>query len=289
MTDKDLCLLLCTNGFSASRPALDYGIWLAGVLKLPVRLLGVVERPSQLGKVEALLRETALRLSAVNIPNQSLIDRGRGSVVIARHASRGNFITVVGPLGRPTWRRVVQGRSFRRLLSRIETPILYVREAQLPIKRILLCMGGLGYADSVKTMCLQLAQLTGAAMTVLHVVEPVTLDYPLAKMLQNNWQDVLQTDTPQGRNLRMAMEHLQGEGVQTDFKVRQGSAVHEILSEVHQGEYDLLGLGSPYSAHSLRHLYLPNVTAEVAERVRCPVLTVRLGHDMVALGEVTGN
>jgi nucleotide-binding universal stress UspA family protein len=51
--------------------------------------------------------------------------------------------------------------------------------------------------------------------------------------------------------------------------------VHEILDEVRQGKYDLLGMGSPYSAHSLRHLYMPNVTAEVAEGVLLPVLAVR--------------
>jgi hypothetical protein len=34
-------------------------------------------------------------------------------------------------------------------------------------------------------------------------------------------------------------------------------------------------MGSLYSAHGLRQLYAPNVTAEVAEVIGCPVLSVR--------------
>lgn len=63
------------------------------------------------------------------------------------------------------------------------------------------------------------------------------------------------------------------------MKLRQGSAVHEILDEIQTGEYDLAAMGSPYSGHSLRHLYMPNVIAEVAETAGLPVLTVRRGHE----------
>jgi hypothetical protein len=39
-------------------------------------------------------------------------------------------------------------------------------------------------------------------------------------------------------------------------------------------------MGSAYSAHSLRHLYMPNVTAEVSEVVAIPLLSVRLGYEL---------
>jgi hypothetical protein len=34
-------------------------------------------------------------------------------------------------------------------------------------------------------------------------------------------------------------------------------------------------MGSQYSGHGLRQFYAPNVTAEVAETIGCPVLTAR--------------
>ena len=49
----------------------------------------------------------------------------------------------------------------------------------------------------------------------------------------------------------------------------------EILAEVNDGNYDLLCMGSPYSSNALRQLYTPNVTAEIAEHDRVPVLTAR--------------
>jgi hypothetical protein len=37
-------LLLCTNGCDTTRPALEYGVWLAGILNTSVVLLGIVMR-----------------------------------------------------------------------------------------------------------------------------------------------------------------------------------------------------------------------------------------------------
>jgi nucleotide-binding universal stress UspA family protein len=51
--------------------------------------------------------------------------------------------------------------------------------------------------------------------------------------------------------------------------------VEEIVGEVEEGGYDLVCMGSSYNAHTLRQYYTPNVTAEVAEAVHCPVLTAR--------------
>lgn len=274
-------LLLCTNGNPASRPALEYGVWLASTLKAPVFLLGVIESGSQADPVDRLMRETIEQLKEAGVPHQADLDRGRASIVISRWAATGRFLTVVGRLGRPAWRVVVQGRSFRRLLEKIESPILYVPQARLPLRRILICMGGLNYASGMEHLILYLAQAVQAQVTLLHVVEPINLDYPVARRTQLHWKEILETDTPQGNNLRQALIEARQAGVETTFKVRQGSAVHEILDEVHTGDYDLVGMGSPYSAHSLRRLYMPNVTAEVAESLELPVLAVRKGHALV--------
>lgn len=280
MNDEPASLLLCTNGCDAARPALRYGVHLAELLNLPVVLLGVIERKSHEIKVLNSLAEASQRLEKAKIGFRQQLERGRASIVIARYTKMGNYLTVVGPLGRPVWRRVIQGRSFRRLQSRIETPIFYVPEERWPVRRVLLCMGGLGYARAVENLSLNLACAAEADLTLLHVVEPITLDYPLAHEIQEKWEEILETNTPQGRNLRAAMQRIREAGLAASLKVRQGNIVHEILDEVRSGEYDLVGMGSAYSAHSLRHLYMPNVTAEVAEGVNCPVLTVRQGYDL---------
>jgi nucleotide-binding universal stress UspA family protein len=51
--------------------------------------------------------------------------------------------------------------------------------------------------------------------------------------------------------------------------------IREIVAEAREGDYDLIAMGSPYSAQGQRHYFLPNVTAAVAEAVERPVLTSR--------------
>ena len=63
--------------------------------------------------------------------------------------------------------------------------------------------------------------------------------------------------------------------MKANLKLRQGNVIEEILAELKDGDYDLVCMGSLYSAHGLRQMYAPNVTAEVAEVIGCPVLTVR--------------
>lgn len=283
-------LLLCTNGCETTQPALDYGIWLAQALQSAVKLLGIIEDEDQDACVSSLLEELSGKLAEIGLDYSVELDRGRGTPVIARHASSGDHLTVFGPLGRPVWRRVIQGRSFRRILARVEKPLLYVPRNPQQLKRILLCMGGLGHEASMERMGIYLARKTGARVTLLHIVEPVTLQYPTASEIHHHWQDVLETDTPQGRRLRQALDEVQSSGLEAEIKIRHGNVIHEILDEIHQGGYDLVGMGSAYSTHSLRQRYLPNVTAEVAEAAVCPVLSVRAGGELPWVGEsLTGN
>jgi nucleotide-binding universal stress UspA family protein len=277
MTDESFRLLLCTNGCKTTRPSLAYGAWLAGLLKAPVTLLGIVEETSQQASVSALTQQVIDSLDKNNTQYKLVIDKGFAPDVIARYAvQEEHSLVVVGPLGRPAWRRFMMGRSFRRLMARIQRPILYVPKEHLKLQKVLVCMGGLGYADTVIQLSVRFAELTGAEVTLLHVVEPITLDYPTSHEIFEHLENIQETNTPQGRNLRAALQLIHAAGLTARLKVRKGSVVNEILDEISTGHYDLVGMGSAYSVHSLRHLYMPNVTAEVGESVPCPILTVRL-------------
>lgn len=277
MTGESFRLLLCTNGCETTRPSLAYGAWLAGLLKVPVTLLGIVEEVSQQNSVQALTRQVIETLDKNNIQYRLVLDKGYAPDVITRYAALDEHsMVVVGPLGRPAWRRLMMGRSFRRLMARIQGPILYVPKEHLRLQKVLVCLGGLGYADTVIQLCVRFAGLTGAEVTLLHVVEPITLDYPTSHEIFEHLENIQETDTPQGRNLRAAMRLIHAAGLTARLKIRRGSVVNEITDEIASGHYDLVGMGSAYSTHSLRHLYMPNVTAEVGESVPCPILTVRL-------------
>ena len=203
------------------------------------------------------------------------VRNGEAEHVIPEKANSGNYITVVSPLGRTQIRRLIVGRSIRPLMERIQGPILYVPEMRLPLKKILISAGGLGYEAAAENLALQVASANQADVTILHVVPPTDLDYPTTRGLRGHTNDLAETNTLPGRSLRHALEIAQNAGLNARAIARQGIIVEEILAELREGNYDMVCMGSSYSANTLRQYYAPNVTAEVAVSAHCPVLTAR--------------
>ncbi len=273
-------LLITTNGFKGTWPSIEYGTWLATTLERKITLLGVTENlnPAAIDDHHPLedVFARAVELFQQNGVTYSLeVQNGNAEDIIPRKANQGNFITVLGPLGRPQIRRLIAGRSIRHLMEEIEQPILYVPESKLPLKKLLICIGGLGYEVTAEHIAMQIAMKSRAEITLLHIVPPLDLDYPTARTVNKNWKNLAETETPVGRSLRQALEIAKNDGLDADVKARQGNVVEEILAEVKEGKYDLLCMGSSYSVNSLRQMYAPNVTAEIAEGAACPVLTAR--------------
>lgn len=273
-------ILIVTNGFKGTWAAIEYGAWFAELMQARVTLLGVNEKPgSGTQDDHDLLKDIFAR--AVELFRQKGVEysleirNGRAEQVIPERANQGDFLTVVSPLGRSRIRQWLTGRSFRALMEEIKGPILYVPEIRLPLRKLLISAGGLGYEVDAENLALQLAALSRADVTIVHVVPPTDLDYPTTRDVREHMKDLQDTDTILGRSLRKGLEIAEEAGLNAKLITRQGHVVEEILAEVRRGNYDMVCMGSRYSAHALRQLYTPNVTAEVAEAANCPVLTVR--------------
>jgi nucleotide-binding universal stress UspA family protein len=277
-------LLITTNGFKGTWPSIEYGTWLAATLEKKISLLGVTENinPAAIDDHHPLedVFARAVELFQQQGVDYSLeVQNGNAEEIIPRKAKQNDFIVLLGPLGRPQIRRLLTGRSIRHLMEEIEQPILYVPQSKLPLKKILICIGGLGYEVTAEHIAMQMAMKSRAEITFLHIVPPIDLDYPTARTVSKNWQTLNETDTPIGKSLRQAMEIAKSEGLTANIKARQGNVVEEILAEVKKENYDLLCMGSSYSANTLRQLYAPNVTAEITDAVAIPVLTARYKHE----------
>jgi nucleotide-binding universal stress UspA family protein len=276
----NLNLLIATNGFKGTLPSIEYGAWLAANLNAKITLLGVTEElnPAAIDDHHPLedVFARAVELFQQNGVEYKLeVENGNAEDVIPRKAKQGDFITVIGPLGRPQIRHLISGRSIRHLMEEIEQPIIYVPASKLPLKKTLICMGGLGYEVTAEHLAMQMAMKSRAEITLLHIVPPMDLDYPTARTVREHWEHLAETDTPVGRSMRQALSIAKEDGLTTNIKARQGNVVEEILAELKEGNYDLLCMGSLYSSNSLRQIYAPNVTAEIAEAASCPVLTAR--------------
>ncbi|HSL44489.1 MAG TPA: universal stress protein [Anaerolineales bacterium] len=273
-------LLIATNGYRNTWRAIEYGAWLAALMRVKVNLLGVAERRS-LAEIDDHHPLEDIFASAVELFKEKgleynlVIQNGDAEHIIPEMANQGDFITVVSPLGRSWLRHWLMGRSFRGLMEQIKGPILYVPEIRLPLKKILISAGGLGYEVNAENLALQVATLSRAEVTILHVIPPTDLDYPTSNMARDHVSDLQDTDTVLGRSLRQGLEIAKDAKLTAKLITRQGHVVEEIVAEVRAGNYDMVCMGSRYGGHTLRQLYTPNVTAEVAEAVNCPVLTVR--------------
>lgn len=269
-------LQVFTNGFEGNWPSIEYAAWMAEAMQASITLTGTQEKSTEKFSVEEIFsravslfqqKKLSYTLELGDEPIESLIGRAA--------QSKPNSLFIFGPLGRSRLRRMAQGRSFRQLMAQVNAPLLYVPAARLPLKNVLICLGGLKYGITVEHLGLKVARMTGAAVTLLMVVPPVDLDYPEARSIRENWQTLAETDTLPGRSLREGLASAASLGVKASVKTRNGIIVEEILDEIKTGGYDLVCMGSPFSAHSLRQLFTPNVTAEVAETAQAPILTMR--------------
>ena len=273
-------VLITTNGYKETWNAIEYGAWFAEAMQMKITLLGVTENlsPAAIDDHHPLedVFERAVHLFREKDVNYSLeVQKGDPETVISKRASSGEFITVVSPLGRSQLRRWLVGRSIRHFMETIANPILYVPQARLPLNRLLICVGGLGYQMNAENLALKVAMKSQAEVTLLHIVPPVDLDYPTARVASEHWKDLINTDSMLGRNLRKALEIVQTAGLTGHAEVRQVNIVEEISAAMKAGNYDLLCMGSSFGGNALRQLYAPNVTAEIAESAHCPVLTAR--------------
>jgi nucleotide-binding universal stress UspA family protein len=276
-------LLITTNGFKGAWPAIEYGAWLAAMLQTKITLLGVIEKlsPSQMEDhrpMDEIFAQAVELFQQKKVDYDTEVHDGNAEDEIPRRANMGDFITVVGPLGRPQIRRWLIGRSIRHLMETIQGPILYVPKLRLPLSKMLICVGGLGYEAEAENLAFQIAVKSNAEVTLLHAVPPMNLDYPASRAVREHWDHLVDTNTLPGRSLRKAMETAQSIGVKASVAARQGKVEEEILDEIQHGNYDLICMGSPYSASIMRQLYTPNITADIAETLECPMLTARHKH-----------
>lgn len=274
-------ILTMTNGYVRTWPGIEYAAWLGNVMGVPVTLIGITEqkqRPNideEIHPLEDIFSRAVALFEEKKLKYHLEIHEGHAEDVIPKKAKEKDFLTVLTPLGRPPLRRLLLRRSFHQLMANIEGPILYVPSACIPPSHVLICLGGLGYGVTAENLGLDIAAKVKSPVTLLHVVPPIDRDYPEARMVRENWDRLTHTDSLLGRTLRDALDKARKKNLSANLKLRQGNVIEEILAELKEGDYDLVCMGSLYSAHGLRQMYAPNVTAEVAEVIGCPVLTVR--------------
>ena len=271
MTKK---ILLVTNGCTKSWKTIQYAVGMAAMMKMPLTFLGVVEKLDAEHPVEEIFSRAVAFFQEKKIAYDLQLVNGDTEEVLAELEWDENTYLFVGPLGRSQFRHWLVGRSLRKILENVPSPIFYAREARLPIKKILICFGGLDYTGKAEEIGLEIGKYAGADVKFLHVIPPVESETLVKQEAKENQESLI--DKKPAQTLKKAQEHAKEQGIKPNVIVRHGNIVNQILEELDAQRYDLICMGSSFSdPNNLRRLYAPNVSAEVAEAVNCPVLMAR--------------
>ena len=272
-------LLLCTDGTSRSGPAVAFGCRLAVLLKARVTVLGALARPDRepaLSCLSCSLAGVCANLSAAGLRCDTAMRQGLPRRAIVAQATEERYdLIAVGLLERGRIHRWLRGSSTRRVLRDVAAPVLVIPADRPALRRILLCSGDLWYPSETIRLVGHIAQAAGAEVTLLYVTPQPLLRYPILREVEDAWGALLQTDIPQGRNLKAGRDALRGLGIETGVRLRHGPVAEQIMSEIREGEYDLVALGSTYAARGLRRYFVSSITDFVVERAGRPVLVVR--------------
>lgn len=148
------------------------------------------------------------------------------------------------------------------------------------LEKVLLATDGSQFSDHAVSFTARLLNGTPCVLTLLTVIEE-----PVYPMPQDEITPPLETIPPY-EELREAFldradaildraeDPLRGAGVAVERKVRFGHPAAEILSELEEGGYELIVLGS-HGHGGLGEMVLGSVSYRISHHAKCPVLIVR--------------
>ena len=163
------------------------------------------------------------------------------------------------------------------LINQIGVPVLFVKGGRRDLNKILLCNSGgdttgvLSRFTAELTECLQ----TDCQITVLHVMSQISSspgaeDWPLLAEAEQ----LMQEHTPEGIVLERDLQVLEQKEYPVTPKIRHGFVIDEILSEVQDGDYDLLVIGA-HRKETWQRLLLDDIAHELLRQADRPVLVVK--------------
>lgn len=277
-------ILICTDGSPPAERAGQFGALIARAPGAQVTLLGVVEN----GRAEMHIREALQRLRALLGEAahviQTKLRRGHADDQILAESEATEYdLVIIGSRGRRGLTRFLLGSTAAQLARYARRPLLIVRGERRGLERVLLCTGAEAVSEANAQAAGAIAGLTGAEVTVLHVMSqlPLRPDAPLED-LQESAEEAMAAGTREGQHLQRVIELLRAAGVRGQItpKIRRGLVIDEIFDEIRSGDYDLIVIGAhrapqETSWRELRELLLDNVADQIITHSDRPVLVVR--------------
>lgn len=196
--------------------------------------------------------------------------------------SSGADIVVLGTHGRTGLEHVLLGSTAERVVRTAPCPVLSVKEprpeaagrvppeAGMRIRRIVIPIDFSDCSLDALEFAVQFNKPFGAAMTLLHVLEPVAYGLDFTLIPPKEWRHQKELVTARlGELTGVLTDH----GVTADHMLRSGLPSDSIVGFVHERGFDLMIMGT-HGRSGLSHLLSGSVAGAMLRLAPCPVLTV---------------
>lgn len=212
---------------------------------------------------------------------------------IAQEALGGDYnLVILAPAGRRGFIRLFYGSMVAKVVRKVSTSVMVVREGAVPPRRILVCVSGSRHSLSNVRAAAQLAVMFGSTVSVLMVLSQLPVGFTdqeatgagLDPRLKGDppgaWQErFLASDHPLAVHMRAAADLLRNLGAKGGVHVTEGLVVDEILNRLEAFDHDLLILGT-HRAEDYDPMY-EDLTSEMVQKSTRTTLVVGQRADLL--------
>jgi len=271
-------ILICSDGTQSAEPAIRLGGLLAGPLKAGTTLLGIAETEQDEHPLRDALHTQAQSLHGHGISPEMVVHSGEPVHQILDQTSKSNYdLVVIGARWTGAVGEYWRSTKTYEVIKTVQPPVLVAIGEREQLKRFLVCTGGKEFIEQAVQFTGRLAAAVNASVTLLHVMaEPPAMYADLVRM-EENVEQLLESKSELGTNLRRQKRELERLGVSADVRLRHGIVIDQVFEAAREGDYDLIVTGTSQARGLLRHYIMGDLTRSILNRARVPVLVARAG------------
>jgi nucleotide-binding universal stress UspA family protein len=269
-------VLICSDGTDPADKPIQLGGLLAGPCQAETTLLGIAEVSGDEGPLRAALESEAEKLRGFGVSPELVLRTGEPIREILHQTTSTQYdLTIIGAERKGTTGLYWRAEKSYEVIKAIPSPVLLATGVCETLKSFLVCTGGKNYIDAAVQLTGKVAAAVGASVTLLHVMpEPPAIFADLMR-LEEDVDQLLESDSELGRNLLAQKKSLEHLGVKTEVRVRHGIVLSQVFAEVGERKHDLIVAGSSQTRGPLGHYIMGDLTRSIVNRANVPVLVAR--------------
>ena len=271
-------ILICSDGTSSAETAIRLGGSLAEPLNAQTTVLGIAETSQDEPSLRDALEKQAQSLRGGGISPDIIVQTGDPVRQIVDQTSKTSYdLVVIGARWTGATGHYWRSEKTYEVIKTIQPPVLVAIGECNRLKRFLVCTGGKEFIEQAVQFTGKLAVAVNATVTLLHVMAEPPAMYADLVRLEENVDQLLESKSELGTNLRRQRRELERLGVSAEVRLRHGIVIDQVSEEVHAGDYDLIVTGTSHARGLLGHYIMGDLTRVILNRSNVPVLVARAG------------